>query len=81
VRKIAELAGVPAVTAHSLRGLHSTLATETGSTGHAVAAALGHTSYATTKAHYVKPGTVERVARRNVQFLLGPNPPKEEPRA
>jgi len=70
VRRVAKLASVPAVTAHSLRGLHSTLATEHGTTGHVVASALGHTSYATTKAHYVKPGTVERVARKRVQDLM-----------
>lgn len=71
VHRICDLAELPRITSHSLRGLHSTLATETGATGHAVAAALGHTSYATTKAHYVKPGTVERAARRRVLALVG----------
>ena len=74
-----KLAGLPEVTAHSLRGLHSTLATEHGSTGHTVAAALGHTSYTTTQKHYVQPGTVERVARRRVQELLDDSP--EQPHA
>ncbi len=73
VRRIAALDGLPAITSHSLRGLHSTLATENGATGHAVAAALGHTSYAMTKAHYLKPGTVERVARERVQTLIEGN--------
>jgi integrase len=86
VRRICDLAKLPPVTAHSLRGLHSTLATEHGSTGHVVASALGHTSYATTRAHYVKPGTVERVARKRVQKLIEPtrphgNPPPEQPHA
>ncbi len=80
-RRICDLAELPAITSHSLRGLHSTLATETGSTGHAVAAALGHTSYATTKAHYLKPGTVERMARERVQSLMEDNGPTEPPSA
>lgn len=79
VRRVCRLAGLPAITAHSLRGLHSTLATEHGSTGHVVASALGHTSYAMTRKHYVQPGTVERVARRRVQALIDTTP--EAPRA
>jgi integrase len=82
VRRICQLARLPEVTAHSLRGLHSTLATEHGSTGHTVAAALGHTSYTTTQKHYVQPGTVERVARRRVQELIdGPSDEPEQPHA
>lgn len=75
VRRVCRLAGLPAITAHSLRGLHSTLATEHGATGHIVASALGHTSYTTTQKHYVQPGTVERVARRRVLELVD-QPPK-----
>ncbi|MCA9677035.1 MAG: tyrosine-type recombinase/integrase [Myxococcales bacterium] len=70
VRRMCRLAGVPEITAHSLRGLHSTLATEHGATGHVVASALGHASYHTTRQHYVQPGTVERVAQRRVQSLI-----------
>ena len=33
------------MTAHGMRGLHSTLAVDSGITGHAVAAALGHESF------------------------------------
>jgi integrase len=40
VRRICAAAGVPTVCAHSLRGLHSTLAQEAGVTGHLVAGAL-----------------------------------------
>jgi integrase len=61
---------VPEITSHSLRG-HATLATERGSTGQAVAAALGHTSFAvTTSRHYVAPGVVERAAQRRVGEIL-----------
>jgi integrase len=51
VRSLCLEAGVPSVCAHSMRGLHSTLATAAGTTGHAVARALGHTSFAVTKRH------------------------------
>jgi hypothetical protein len=48
-------AGVPEITAHGMRGLHSTLAVDSGITGHAVAAALGHESFEKTTAEsYVR---------------------------
>jgi integrase len=47
---------VPRVTAHGMRGLHGTLAVETGSSAHAVAAALGHESVTTTLQSYAKAG-------------------------
>ena len=71
--RLCKLAGVTRVCAHSLRGLHSTLAAESGTTGHAVARALGHTSFTTTRKHYVQPGTVEKVARGKVLSVLRPD--------
>lgn len=44
VHRICKLAKVPTVCAHSMRGLHSTLAIEAGTTSHVVAASLGHES-------------------------------------
>ena len=44
VKRICEAAGVPMVTAHGMRGLHSTLAVENGVSAHVVAASLGHES-------------------------------------
>lgn len=79
VRRMCREAGVPEVTAHSLRGLHATLAMEWGSTGRVVAAALGHTSFAmTTKRHYVADGTVERAAQRRVGSMLEQAPEQEQ---
>ena len=52
VVRICKLAKVPVVCAHSMRGLHSTLAVQSGITGHVVAQALGHESFATTKQSY-----------------------------
>ena len=46
VRRLCRLAGVTEVCAHSLRGLHATLALEGGATADAVARALGHGSFA-----------------------------------
>jgi len=45
---VCERAGVPAVCPQSLRGMHATLALEGGATHTAVAAALGHSSFAIT---------------------------------
>lgn len=70
VHKICKLAGVPLVCAHSMRGAHSTLATEAGATGHLVAAALGHTTFATTEGHYVAPGTVAKAKGRKALRIL-----------
>lgn len=52
-------AGVPVVCPHSLRGLHSTLALQSGSTTHAVAAQLGHASFSTTARHYADPAAID----------------------
>jgi integrase len=68
-------AKIPPVCVHSLRGLHATVATEAGMSSHVVANALGHTSPAVTHAHYVQPGTKQRVSNRRVVEKLGdPSP-------
>jgi integrase len=54
-------AGVPQVCTHGLRGTWATLTTEAGVSEQIVAMALGHTSPAITRQHYIKPGTQERV--------------------
>ena len=56
VQKICRAAGVPRVSAHSLRGLHATLALQAGATSHLVAGALGHASDAVTLGSYAAPG-------------------------
>ena len=52
VQRICTAAVVPKVTAHGMRGLHSTLAMEAGVTGAVVAASLGHASVSTTIESY-----------------------------
>jgi integrase len=71
VQQLCDEAGVPRVSTHSLRGLHSTLALEAGATSGAVAAALGHGSFQITARHYAAPGTLERVRSRLVEQTLG----------
>lgn len=80
LHRLCKLAGVTEVCTHSLRGLHSTLAAEHGTTGHIVAKALGHTSFNTTRKHYVQPGTVERVAQGKVLGILTPDATKNRKR-
>jgi integrase len=71
VQKICDLAGVPRVCAHSMRGLHATLAEEAGVTAHVVAASLGHESSSTTHAHYTSPSAVSRAQQRRALQVLG----------
>lgn len=70
VRRICRTAGVPIVGAHSMRGLHATLALRAGATGHAVAAALGHETESMTLAHYAKPGSAEAGRQRRLLGVL-----------
>jgi integrase len=70
VQRICELAGVPKVTANGMRGLHGTLATERGVTGHMVAAALGHESTKTTFGNYVQADAVASAQQRRALTVL-----------
>jgi integrase len=70
VAKICKVAGVPRVSAHSMRGLHSTLALAHGTTAHVVAASLGHRSESTTLRSYADPTAVESVRRQRVLTVL-----------
>ena len=81
VQKLCDEAGVPRVSTHSLRGLHSTLALEAGATASAVAAALGHGSFQITAKHYAAPGTVERMRSKAVEQTLGHSTSDDAPDA
>ena len=71
VQRICKAAGVPRVTAHGMRGLHGTLAVETGMSAHAVAAALGHESVTTTLRELRQGGSrSERPAATSVLRVL-----------
>ncbi len=72
VKKICKLAQVPVVSAHGLRGTHSTLATTAGATSHFVVQAMGHTSFEVTRRHYLAPGTEENArSKRAFEVLQG----------
>ena len=70
VKRVCIDAGVPVVCPHSLRGLWATAGVRSGALSHAVAAALGHGSFAVTAKHYVQPGTLDGArTERLVQML------------
>jgi integrase len=72
VQRICTAASVPVVGAHSMRGLHSTLAMDAGVTGHVVAASLGHERVSTTVQSYAKPEAVaDAQQRRTLKVLTG----------
>lgn len=81
VQTLCDEAGVPRVSTHSLRGLHSTLALEAGATSSAVAAALGHGSFQITAKHYAAPGTVDRLRTKVVEQALSGGPQDSSERA
>lgn len=70
LKKHCQAAGLPTVCPHSLRGLHSTLAVAGGSTTHAVAAQLGHASFATTARHYADPTAVQNATIKSFSDAL-----------
>lgn len=59
------------MTAHGMRGLHGTLAVETGISAHAVAAALGHESVTTTLQSYAQAGAGTSARQEKVLSVLG----------
>jgi integrase len=70
VARVCQLAGVPAVTPHGLRGTHATLAVGAGISGDAVAASLGHESFAVTAVHYARPEAVSGAKAAKVADTL-----------
>lgn len=68
--RLCQRAGVPLVTAQSLRGLHSTAALRAGVTARVVADALGHESPSTTLQSYAAPGAAEAGARMELTRRL-----------
>jgi integrase len=71
VHAICRRAGVPLVCPHSLRGLYATLAVESGAVSDAVAASLGHSSFAMTAKHYAQPSAVANARTSRVLDVLG----------
>jgi integrase len=72
VRRICQVAKTPIIGPHGLRGTHATLAVQAGVTGDAVAAALGHESFAVTAGHYAKPEAVASARTHQIEENLDP---------
>jgi len=72
VKRICAELKIPEVTAHSMRGLHATLAIERGATGRVVADSLGHSDERTTLQSYAKPRAVKRAMHARSLELLTP---------
>jgi integrase len=72
VQRICEIAGVPKITAHGLRGQHASLAVAAGQTAEAVARTLGHADDRVTVDHYAGRSVVEAARReRGIKVLRG----------
>lgn len=72
VQWICELAGVPRVCAHAMRGMVATFAFRAGAVGELVARYLGHESVTTTLESYALPGAGDDATRtRGLQVLQG----------
>ncbi len=79
VQRICKAAKVPTVCAHSMRGLHSTLAVAAGVTPDVVAASVGHESSTTTLQSYAKPEAVATAQQERVLRVLdGGGQPSDE---
>lgn len=70
VARICKQADVPVVCPHSLRGLYATLAVESGAVSDAVAASLGHGSFAMTERHYAQHAAVSGARTARVLSML-----------
>lgn len=70
VQMLCERSGLPLVCTHSLRGLYATLAVQSGAVSHAVAATLGHGSFAMTARHYAQPSAVANASTSRVAGVL-----------
>ena len=70
MQRICKAAGVPKVPAHGMRGLHGTLAVDSGITSHAVASALGHESFKTTAESYAKRESVAGAQQKRALAVL-----------
>lgn len=79
VHRVCDAAGIQRVCTHSLRGLHATLAVESGAVSEQVAASLGHGSFAVTQRHYAQESAVRSAQIERVNSVLAR--PTAEPSA
>jgi|JI6StandDraft_1071083.scaffolds.fasta_scaffold17173_7 integrase len=74
VKRICEQAQVPTVCAHSMRGLHATLAIQAGASPDIVARSLGHESATMTLSAYAAPGSAAGAQQSTVLATLKNHP-------
>lgn len=70
VHRLCDLAGVPRVNAHSMRGLHGSTAIRAGRTAQDVADQLGHTTTTVTRQSYIAPGVEAAEQQRQLMEML-----------
>lgn len=70
VHRVCDLAGVPRVCAHAMRGAHATLGALRGDTSHALARQLGHENPLVTVEHYARPGSFDGARQRAALTVL-----------
>jgi integrase len=70
VMRLCEVAGVPVVCAHGLRGTWASLGSEGGAAVEVVARELGQSGTAVARKHYIAPGTLERVQADRARGVL-----------
>lgn len=73
VKRICRLAKVPEVCAHSMRGLHASLAIQAGASPDVVAGVMGHESPTMTLSNYAVPGSAESAIADRAASTLLPN--------
>ena len=72
VRRICELARVPKITPHGLRGTWASLTSEAGVAAHIVSRELGHASLQITRRHYTRQGATDRArTKRMLKVVKG----------
>ena len=80
VRRLCDLADVPVVCPHSLRGLMATLAASAGALPELVARTLGHTDATMTLNHYIQEGVSQTAQReRGLEVLTQRHQPSSPP--
>ena len=70
LRRYCEMAGVPRVSPHGLRGTYATLSAEMGQSALAISKNMGHGSHKVTEDHYIKPGALEGARSKRILNLV-----------
>ncbi|MBL9005900.1 MAG: site-specific integrase [Myxococcales bacterium] len=73
VQRLCRQAKVPEVCAHSMRGLHATLAMQQGESPELVARVMGHESPTITLTNYAAPGSAQLATAERAEAALLPN--------